>query len=101
MADDKDARIAELEAMLDACNPYTKAGETPAQRLKESNKSAAYWKAVAQERLVVVDAIDDKFVELKGALREAKLQLEYLNEKQPRGTTSAVLSRINAALKGA
>lgn len=38
---------------------------------------------------------------LREALEEAKLQLEYLNQKFPEtGTTNAVLTRIETALRG-
>jgi hypothetical protein len=41
----------------------------------------------------------DEVVRLREALTEAKLQLEYLDEKfQRTGTTASILARINAAL---
>ena len=33
------------------------------------------------------------------ALKEAKLQIEYLDERMPSGTTPAILARIDQALK--
>ena len=36
---------------------------------------------------------------METALQDAKLQLEYLEEKYPTGTTAAIIRRINEALK--
>jgi hypothetical protein len=38
---------------------------------------------------------------LRSTLEEARLQLEYMDERSPSGTTPAVLARINAALSEA
>ena len=37
--------------------------------------------------------------ELAKTIVEARLQLEYLHEKQPRGTTISVIGKIDAALE--
>lgn len=41
----------------------------------------------------------DHLVELVNMLEEAKLQLVYLDERFPTGTTPAIIARINALLE--
>lgn len=52
----------------------------------------------------LIAAAPDAFAEvlrLREVLREADLQLAYLDERQPTGTTPSIRARIAAALKGA
>lgn len=42
-----------------------------------------------------------RIAELTSLLREAVLQLQYMDERSPSGTTPTIVSRINAALKDA
>ena len=58
------------------------------ERLQEAKRRAL---AIADER-------SKENVALRKALEEARLQLEFLNEKEGRGTTEAILARVRAAL---
>lgn len=57
---------------------------------------------LANARLIAsAPSLAAEVLRLREALREADLQLAYLDERQPTGTTPAIRARIAAALKGA
>ena len=45
-----------------------------------------------------MEALAREVMALRNLLTEARLQLEYIDERSPSGTTPAVIARINAAL---
>ena len=51
-----------------------------------------------EHRIAALELRCAKAQALADALRDAQLQLEYIDERSPSGTTPAVVARITAAL---
>ncbi len=58
------AEVLRLRAEMKACEPYIKHGQSPSQRLRDSNQSAAYWKQIAEDQ-------SDHIQDLQNALAAA------------------------------
>jgi hypothetical protein len=59
------------------------------------------WSGVVSAVVSNLDAIAEDRTQLLGALYEARLQLIYLEERFPTGTTPAVIARLDAYLSKA
>jgi hypothetical protein len=55
-------------------------------------------KRLEESNALIYDQSKIEVAEMRAVLKEAKLQLEYLDERHPTGTTPSVLARIRAVM---
>jgi len=98
-----DALRADLERermRLAACGVVA-LSDTPESAARERNMHPDYRSASCDDVARRVDecmSLRARVATLEEALRDARLQLEYMDERSPSGTTPTILARISAAL---
>ena len=94
----------EISALIEASTPgpwVSACGDIAAQQSSIYVARAILGHSSNARLIAAAPSLAAEVLRLRGALREADLQLAYLDERQPTGTTPAIRARIAAALKGA
>jgi len=71
-----------------------------AEHVRNGGQGAYAWKSreLCGKAATEIERLTAQVERMREALEEARLQLEYLDERHPTGTTPAMLGKINAAL---